>query len=78
MATIITRTHNRYTVNFSVPETTWISVIAEALGMSKESVVAAALNKGLVHYMELFCKPDEPERETPNGSIVDSSENGGQ
>jgi len=78
MAIIITRNYNRYTVSFSVPETTWIGVIAETLGMSKESVVAAALNKGLTYYLEVFCSTNEPERETPNGSIVESSENGGQ
>jgi len=70
MATIITKCDNVYELDFINPELEWISLIAETLGITKEAVVGAAMNKGLIHYVETFCKPTEP---TPDDTDIDNS-----
>lgn len=61
MATIIDGKGNGFLVNFSNPETEWITMIAKSLGMTKETVVGAALNQGLTHYVGMLTEIAEHE-----------------
>ncbi len=56
MATIIEHDGKQYLVTVSKPETDWVTMISAALGMSKETVIGAALNKGLTHYVEMLAE----------------------
>jgi len=78
MATIINRQGNEYLLTFSLPETGWISDLANCMGIAKESVVAAAINKGLCHYVESLLRDDVIDKVTrlAKGEIL--PENGGQ
>jgi len=54
MATIIEYDGKRYMFTFSKPETEWISELAKGMGITKEAVVGAAMNKGLCYYVHVF------------------------
>lgn len=54
MATIVQRNGNDYLFEFSKPETEWIAELARSMGITKESVAIAAMNKGLTYYVETF------------------------
>ena len=56
MATIVDGKGNEYLFTFSPPETEWIRDLAECMGITKEAIVAAAMNKGLIYYTETFVK----------------------
>ncbi len=59
MATTIDSKGNDYLLAFSSPETGWIRDLAQTMGITKEAVVGAAMNKGLVYYMEVFIPKQE-------------------
>jgi len=54
MATIVQGNGDEYLFTFSLPETDWIKELADSMGITKEAIVAAAMNKGLTHYVETF------------------------
>lgn len=58
MATIIEFDGKQYLLTFSKPETEWISELAKGMGITKEAIVGAAMNKGLTHYMETFAETE--------------------
>lgn len=58
MATIIDRNRNEYLCTFSPPETEWLRELAEGMGITKEAVLAAAINKGLTYYVETFAEKE--------------------
>lgn len=75
MATIIEFDGKQYLLTFSKPETEWISELAKGMGITKEAIVGAAMNKGLTHYVETFAETevvdkikDQIEGEIFNGS----------
>lgn len=74
MATIITGEGNECIFTFSNPELEWIKLISDTLGITKEAVVGAAMNHGLTHYVEVFCKPNEPEPDKDHGTYELCSE----
>lgn len=61
MATIIDHDGKQYLLTFGLPETDWIAFIAKSLGMTKETVVGAALNQGLTHYVGMLKEIAEHE-----------------
>jgi len=71
MAVIIEHDGKQYLVTVSKPETDWITLCAAAMGMSKETVIGAALNKGLCHYVEMLAEitksngVETPAEDTP-------------
>lgn len=72
MATIISRQGDEYLFDFSPPETNWIREIAKSMGITKESVVGAAMNVGLTHYVESFCpKPEPPKKDIDDNACDD-------
>ena len=56
MATVIEYDGKQFLLTFSEPEKGWISDLAKCLGITKEAVVGAAMNKGLCYYSETFIK----------------------
>ena len=58
MATIISRDGDDYLLCFSKPETQWILDLAKGMGMTRETVVGAAMNKGLTYYVETFAETE--------------------
>lgn len=58
MATIIEYDGKQYLFTFSEPETEWISELAKGMGITKEAVVGAAINKGLTYYVETFAETE--------------------
>lgn len=77
MATIITKGDSVYELDFSNPELEWIKLISKALGITKEAVIGAAMNKGLIHYVEVFCKPHGLTDDTPktdSSAVTESSD----
>jgi len=54
MATIIQAKGEGYVSIFSKPESEWIQSLAECMGITKEAVIGAAINKGLTYYVESF------------------------
>jgi len=78
MAIIERKRGREYRILFDYIETKWILQIAKLYGITKEAVVGAVLSKGFQPYVKEVHEADEPERETPNGSIIEGSENGGQ
>jgi len=61
MATMITRDGNKYKAEFGKPESDWIQSLAECMGITKEAVLGAAINKGLTYYVESFRSQPEPD-----------------
>lgn len=61
MATIIDRDGDAYLLQFSPPETDWIIMMAKSMGMTKETVVGAAINQGLTHYVGMLTEIAEHE-----------------
>ena len=58
MATIIDAKGNEYLCTFSEPETNWIKDLAKGMGITKEAVLGAAINKGLIYYVETFAETE--------------------
>lgn len=54
MATVIEYNGKQYLFTFMSPETEWIRDLAKSMGITKESVVGAAMNKGLCYYAQTF------------------------
>lgn len=61
MATIIEYDGKQYLITCSTPESEWITMIAKSLGMTKETVIGAALNQGLCHYVGMLTQIAEHE-----------------
>jgi len=58
MATEIDGKGNEYLFTFSYPETDWIKELAKGMGITKEAVLGAAMNKGLLYYIETFAEAE--------------------
>ncbi len=72
MATIIEHDGNLYLFTFSLPETDWIRDLAQSMGITKEAVLGAAINKGLTYYVGSFLIKDElPEKEIDDNACDD-------
>lgn len=72
MATIITRDGKEYKADFSPPEIDWIQSLAECMGITKEAVLGAAINKGLTYYVESFRSQPEPnDKDKPDDTDTD-------
>ena len=71
MATIIEGHNKRFSFTFSPPETDWIKELAQSMGITKEAVVGAAMNKGLTHYVESFCTKEEPTKKSIDSDASD-------
>lgn len=71
MATIVERSAKQYLFTFSKPETEWILQLAMTMGITKESVVVAAMNKGLTYYLETFCPKGEPPEKDIDDNACD-------
>lgn len=74
MAMMIESDGKQYLVTADLPEKDWIRLISEALGMTKEAVIGAALNKGLCHYVEMLAEISEHNNKD---SHAEDSDNGG-
>ena len=55
MTTTIDSKGNDFLLTFTPPETEWIREVADSMGITREAVVGAAMNKGLTYYVETFC-----------------------
>lgn len=62
MATEIDSKGNEFLVRVSKPESGWIRDLAHTMGITRDAVVGAALNKGLTHYVTAFCHKDRPTK----------------
>lgn len=54
MAIVIDKDRNDFLLCFSPPESDWIKELAKGMGITKEAVVGAAVNKGLTYYIHQF------------------------
>ena len=54
MAMIIENDGKQYLITIDKPEKEWVTLISSALGMNNNAVIGAALNKGLLHYVEML------------------------
>jgi len=61
MATITEYDGKQYLLTIDKPESEWITLIAKSLGMTKQTVVGAALNQGLNHYVSMLVQIAEHE-----------------
>ena len=55
MTTTIESKGNEFLLTFTSPESEWIREVADSMGITREAVVGAAMNKGLTYYVETFC-----------------------
>lgn len=62
MATIIEGNKDDYLCTFSLPETDWIKELAKGMGITREAVLGAAINKGLAYYIETFGKSKDVDK----------------
>jgi len=56
MVTTIEYDGKQYLLTITEPESKWISELAKGMGISKEAIVGAALNKGLTYYVQTFAE----------------------
>lgn len=71
MATIVRKFRKHYLFEFSVPETEWIKELAQSMGITKEAVLAAAMNKGLTYYVETFHNNTKPLKKSIDDDACD-------
>jgi len=71
MATVIEGKGNEYLCTFSVPESGWLYDLAKCMGITKEAVLAAAINKGLTYYVESFLSELEPPKKDIDDDACD-------
>lgn len=62
MATVIEYDGKQFLLTFSMPETEWIKGLAKGMGITKEAVIGAALNKGLTYYVQTFAETEITDR----------------
>ena len=51
-----------YSVKFAYPEMKWISELANGMGISKEAILGAVINHGLIYYVQTFAKNEITDR----------------
>ncbi len=77
MATIIEYDGKQFLLTVSYPEKEWIRELAHSMGITKEAIVGAAINKGLTHYMETFAETDEHDKAECHAEDKDKPDTGG-
>jgi len=77
MATVIDGKGNEYLFTFTQPEKGWIRYLASTMGITKEAVVGAAMNKGLTHYVEVFRSIEEAGSPPSHAEGKDTPDTGG-